>query len=129
MRDLAATLVLAAVLLQSSQVPASAGVDGTWILRVGGEAPGPSAILDPVRHRLISFTSTDGANQKQPHVWVLPLDGSSAWMPLTTYGTPPAPRTLPGAIYDPNQDRMVFFGGLTSIWGLPYSVGDCWTLS
>jgi outer membrane protein assembly factor BamB len=45
-------------------------------------------------------------------IWVLDLTpGSENWTQLTPAGTPPCPRTEITGIYDPVNNRLIFFGG------------------
>src|SRR5262245_28214805 len=36
---------------------------------------------------------------------------SSAWIPLTPTGGPPAPRRYQSSVYDPGSNRLILFGG------------------
>jgi hypothetical protein len=58
-------------------------------------------------------------------VWALSLAGAPTWTQLTPSGTPPIPRFLHSAIYDPGRDRMVVFGGYS---GSGY-LNDVWVMS
>jgi hypothetical protein len=58
-------------------------------------------------------------------VWTLSnangLGGAPTWTQLSPSGTPPAPRGLATAVYDPGSNTMTIFGGLLQ--------NDVWTLS
>jgi hypothetical protein len=105
-------------------------------IAAGGGPPaarsGHSAILDPVRRRMIVFGgSADGILKAD--VWALSLSGAPAWSVLTPGGTPPFPRADHVAIYDPVGDRMIVHGGLSTLgpmddaWALNLSGTPTWT--
>lgn len=92
---------------------------------------GQSAILDPVRDRIVVFGGGDGAGSND--VWALSLGESPEWTELTPTGGPPDPRTEHTAIYDPVRDRMIVFGGedrgfLNDVWALSLGESPEWTL-
>jgi hypothetical protein len=107
----------------------SSGDTLTWTrLAPAGVAPGARAnhraIYDPVRDRMVVFGGYQGGYLND--VWALSLSGTPTWTQLTPAGTLPAVRSGHGAIYDPVRDRMVIFGGLSSV-DIP--VNDVWALS
>ncbi|MEQ1833022.1 MAG: T9SS type A sorting domain-containing protein, partial [Candidatus Eisenbacteria bacterium] len=68
-----------------------------------------TAVLDPLRDRMIV---AGGEPYERPNVlWALSLGASPAWSPLAPIGTGMTNRQYHGAIYDPDHDRMVIFGG------------------
>ena len=75
-----------------------------------------SAVFDPVRRQMLIFgggvyeTSIAYRND----VWALSLDGPPTWTEVTPAGTPPTPRQMHAAVYDPVRDRMLVFGGISS---------------
>ena len=102
-------------------------INGTWSLLAGsgGPALGPrrvthSAIFDPVRNRTVVFGG--GGSTYANDTWVLASNGTQ-WNPLTTQGTPPSPRRLHTAVYDPVNDRMLVYGGFDGGF-----LGDVWQL-
>jgi galactose oxidase-like protein/Kelch motif protein len=80
--------------------------------------PGPvgrdamTALLDPVRRRLVLFGGWDGANFLGD-LWTLNLDGPPQWTHQTP-GNGPAPsaRRHYAAVHDPMSDEIVVSGGL-----------------
>lgn len=88
---------------------------------------------DPVRDRLLVI---GGHPPYLIDIWELPLSGASAltWSPISPSGAPPSGRWIYGMQYDPNGDRMVFFGGVTAVnrpnetWALSLSGTPTWTL-
>ena len=104
----------------------------TWNALTVGSNVAPEAhtsIYDPLRDRMVVF----GVNH------VGPLSGLSAfelseppeWVRLPSAGTPPPWRLEHTAIYDPNGDRMVVFGGsgsnyLNDLWVLTLSGTPIW---
>ncbi|HKQ58676.1 MAG TPA: kelch repeat-containing protein [Candidatus Eisenbacteria bacterium] len=98
-----------------------------------GERIGHSAVYDPVRDRMVVFGGYNG-NGVLNDVWQLSLSGFPTWSPLAVTGTPPVPRYLQSAIYDPVRDRLMVFGGysdsgrLNDVWVLPLSGESAWSL-
>lgn len=88
---------------------------------------GHSAILDPIRHRLVVF----GGNASPLYgpvndVWTLSLSATPEWAPLVPSGMPPRSRAFHSAVYDPVRDRMLAFGGENDAW---LGQQDVWALS
>ena len=100
---------------------------------------GHSAIYDPLRDRVLVFGGSDydwqvtGTNpyynSALNDVWSLSLSGTPTWSPLSPAGTPPIPRVLHTAIYDPVRDRMVVYGGWGAPGGFTPYISDAWALS
>ena len=99
----------------------------TWshLATTGSGTGGYSAslIYDPVRNRLISCAG--GTQNVGVGVWELSLT-TLAWHQLSLTGIQPQPRIFASAIYDPNGDRMILFGGQATSYG---SLHDTWALS
>jgi hypothetical protein len=96
-----------------------------------------SAIYDPVRDRMVVFGGYyyggyRGADSKPLNdTWVLSLSATPTWTQLAPAGDPPAPRYSHSAVYDPEHDRMVCFGGragavLNDVWALSLKSGAAW---
>lgn len=96
------------------------------------------AIYDPLRGRMIVFGGgpwNPGYTIPRPtnRVWALSLSDMPTWTELTPSGAPPAARSYATAIYDPDGDRMVVFGGRDSasvfndVWALSLSGTPAWT--
>jgi hypothetical protein len=111
------------------------GLNGTptWTeLSPSGTSPGTSedhtAVYDPSSNRMIVFSGTLGGNESN-EVWVLSnangTGGIPTWTQLSPSGTLPPGRDSGSAVYDPNNNRMIIFGGSTSTGIL----GDTWVLS
>ena len=90
---------------------------------------GSTAILDPVRDRVVLFGGADDASASAD-VWTLALPNGTAWEAANPSGAPPAPRNVHVAVYDPRRDRMVVFGGCTSCLGCSgvTVLSDTWVL-
>ena len=113
------------------------GPDPQWsLIQTSGAAPsarlGHTAVLDPVRDRMIVFGGIDANLQILGDAWAFSLSDST-WTPLTPLGTPPPARGYHTAIYDPVRDRMVVFGGehafgsyLNDVWSLWLSPTPRW---
>jgi hypothetical protein len=108
------------------------------LLTTGGTPPAARryhhAVLDPVRRRMIVFGGTAaGATGQLKDVWALPLDGPPNWVQLFPSGSSPAGRSDAAAIYDPNGDRLVIFGGsagtsdLSDVWTMSLGASPAWT--
>jgi len=101
----------------------------------GGTAPlarySHSAIYDPVRDRMLVFS---GGGLATNDVWALSLGDTPAWAQLLPSGSPPLARFAHSAVYDPNGDRMILFGGhdynqpLNEVWALSLTEPAAWTL-
>jgi hypothetical protein len=101
--------------------------DTTWApLEAGGpRRTEHSAVYDAVRDRMVVYGGRDENGELSSDVWALSLaDGS--WSQLIPAGRTPLPRAEHTAIYDPEADRMIVFGGATRDWRWP--VGDTWVL-
>ncbi len=79
------------------------------------QLPSPSTRLihDTARDRMLLIFL--------PDVWAQDLSGEPTWTKLVTAGTPPWNRDQWSAIYDPQEDRVLIFGG--------YATNDVWSLS
>jgi hypothetical protein len=90
---------------------------------------GHSAVLDSANNRLIVFGGCVTACFND--VWVL-LDangvgGAPTWQQLFPSGTAPSPRLYHTAVYDPTNNRIIIFAGLSV--GGNGSLPDVWVLS
>ncbi len=101
----------------------------TWqLLATNGVPPAPreaaTAIVDPVGNRLIVFAGYDLTTSACNDVWELDL-ATLTWSQLYPAGPIPVARYAHTAIYDPDEQRMIIFGGIA-----PYSAGfnDVWAL-
>jgi galactose oxidase-like protein len=111
------------------------GPPGWQLMTPTGQLPSArashSAIYDPVRQRMIVFGGHDGARLND--VYALSMTGTPVWTRMTVTGTPPSPRNLHSAIYDPVRDRMIVFGGyenssfLNDVWAMNLSGTPTWT--
>jgi len=91
-----------------------------------GGRSGHSAVLDPVRERMIVFGG-EAHYQAFADLWALSLGEPMAWVQVFPEGTGPEARSGHAAVYDPVRDRMIVFGGQRSS-GRP-SLADAWELS
>jgi N-acetylneuraminic acid mutarotase len=111
-----------------------AAVPGWSPLAPAGAPPasrlGHSAVLDPVRDRMLVFGGYyyDGAYHYLNDVWALKLGDSPEWVQLAPAGTPPSARSGHVAVYDPLRDRMLVFGGYSFDGAYHYS-NEVWALS
>jgi hypothetical protein len=79
----------------------------------------PTAAYDPTTNRMIVFAGQDGGGGEFqrffPDVWVLTnangLGGVPTWTQLATSGGPPPGQYGPSAVYDPDSNRLIAFGG------------------
>jgi hypothetical protein len=119
--------------LAPARVSSDSGAAGIWQL-VAPPAGIPRVqspmVEDASRGRLIVFGGGSGAGYESD-TWVFTI-ASGTWSPLATAGTPPTPRLLHGAIYDPVGDRMLVFGGwadslLDDVWQLALSGTPTWS--
>jgi hypothetical protein len=83
-----------------------------------------SAIHDPVRARMVVFGGHDVSYSNCNDSWVLSLTGTPAWIQLSPAGTLPSPRQGQSAVYDPQSDQMLIFGGFDGGYR-----NDAWSLS
>ena len=94
-----------------------------------GSLPSPrlghAAVYDPVRQRMIVIGGVDGGAYNN-EVWELTLSGAPVWNQLPVQGNIPNPRGYHSAIYDPDGDRVLVFGGIDAVTGV---TRDTWELS
>ncbi len=84
-----------------------------------------SAIVDPVRDRLVIFGGDNGSVRLND-AWALSLGLGPSWTRIETATPRPGVRAGHSGIYDPAQDRLIVFGGYST-----YSTfkDDTWALS
>lgn len=83
-----------------------------------------TAVLDPLRNRMI--ISGGQLYRRADAIWALSLGASPAWSLLSPRETGPTARQFHCALYDPDRDRMVLFGGddlalRSDVWMLEWS--------
>jgi hypothetical protein len=121
----------AAGALAGLRARASDATDGSWAQLVVGVREDHSAIYDPVRDRVVVFGGL--GESIYDDVWALSLAGTPAWTLLAPTGAPPGARYGHSAIYDPERDCMVVFGGLAAsnhrndVWVLSLAGTPAWT--
>jgi hypothetical protein len=87
---------------------------------------GHSAIYDPIRDRLVMHGGVDEFNVNFADQWSMSLDGPPQWSRLLPVGTKPQARREHTAIYDPDRDRMIIFGGRDDTLA---RLNDTWALN
>lgn len=99
--------------------------------QLSGNSSGPSpryghsAVYDPKRDRIVlshGFTSEQG---RFDDTWAFDL-ASSSWRDISPAGTRPLRRCLHHAVYVPQSDQMLLYGGCSSGFG-PCPQGDLWS--
>lgn len=132
-----ATILLFAVSLSLAAPRLARAADGAWV-----EIPPPgyrlnaTAVYDRNHHQMILFGGLT-ADAERNDVWVLELSSPQRWRRLHPTGTPPSARRSHVAVYDPNQDRMIVFGGgylydhawylNNEVWALALGGAPHWT--
>jgi len=99
----------------------------TWTrILPSGTSPQPlsgaTIVIDYASNRLILFGGEDGRGAKND-VWELNIQ-TLTWQQLNPTGSLPPPRFLHRAVYDPDQNKMIIFGGTNS----SIFYGDIWSL-
>src|SRR5262245_9666067 len=104
----AAVLIGVILMIPTAALPA----DGIWSeLSPSGPARwGHAMVYDSRRDRLLVQGGTDNA-RFLADVWEFPLATNGPWKQLLPLGIPPSPRAFHAAVYDPDFDRMIVFGG------------------
>ena len=104
----------------------SAGAQAQWIELGPPDLIGHTAILDPIRDRMVVF---GGYGPARNTTWVLSLSGGHDWRVLDVAGPLPEPRYRHTAIYDPHRNRMIVFGGVRSgaVWALTLGDSPTWS--
>jgi hypothetical protein len=111
-----------------------------WINLIPNNAPGSppplaaaSAVYDSRTNRMILFGGAETGKSSSGDVWILQnangLGGAPVWTKLQLSG--PVPRQNHQAAYDPTNNRMIVFGGL-SFTPNPFTVtplNDLWALT
>jgi hypothetical protein len=118
----------------------SLGGENSWVrLSPSGALPPPrehhDAIYDPARHRMITFGGYEfdystGHSEYRNDTWALSLSGEPTWTQLEPSGPLPEARFGHSTIYDPDNDRMLVFGGIVpvSLYGADLR-NDLWALA
>jgi hypothetical protein len=108
--------------------------DPTWgELHPNGTPPSPrrshTAIYDPVGDRVIVYGGYDENYLRRGDVWALNLAGEPSWQLLISSTTPPLGRSGHVAVYDPENRRMIMYGGFigtgqysSEVWALNLDV-------
>lgn len=102
----------------------------TWKpIRTTGPVPSPRYDITLIYHsldnRMILFGGSIGTALYND-VWEFNLNpGSYGWTQLTPTGTPPTPRSSGAAVFDPENNRVVIFGGCTQTG----AVNETWSLN
>jgi hypothetical protein len=84
-----------------------------------------TAVLDPIRRRVILFGGGSGCCGASNRLWAFSLDPPLGWTLLFPPGALPPRRTDHTAVYDPLHDAMIVFGGIDSTSNL---LSDAWSL-
>ena len=92
---------------------------------------GHTAVYDSTNSRMIVFGGGLGRTSPcENDVWTLRdangVAGTPSWTRITATGVAPAPRWVHTAVYDPNTNRMIVFGGNDCFSGF---YNDVWVLS
>lgn len=92
------------------------GVPGWNPVTTSGEAPaaryGHAAIYDPVADRMVVMGGNGGySTADRNDAWALNLAVGPTWNSLVPATTPPGGRRGHTAVWDPDNDRMLIFGG------------------
>jgi hypothetical protein len=99
-------------------------------LATAGTPPGPrrlhTGVYDPVGDRLIVFGGFD--DTLLGDLWQLSFSGTPTWSPIVASGGGPSPRGGHVAIYDPEGQRMLVFGGYDGVSPPANRIGDTWSL-
>jgi hypothetical protein len=95
-----------------------------------------SAVYDVRSNRMIVFGGQDGTmGISSAQVWILKnangLDGTPSWyrVQFPAGAAAPAPRQNHEAAYDLGTNRMIVFGGLSSVGAGPVPLNDLWVLT
>lgn len=93
---------------------------GRWVrLQPQGDGPPPravhAAVYDSRRHRMLVQGGTLDYQSWYADLWSLSLDGDGSWEQLFPGGMVPAARGFHVAAYDSVGDRLVTYGGMTSL--------------
>lgn len=117
------------------------GGSPTWITMTtagisttAGSSPDPllynTTVYDTANNRTILFGGSSDGFYGKNDVWVLSnangLDGIPTWTRVSTTGNSPPPRFNHAAVYDAMNNRLITFGGQSS---LANDMNDVWVLS
>jgi hypothetical protein len=105
-------------------------------LSPSGTLPGPReahvAVYDQVNNRMTIYGGNNQNGTVYGDIWVLSdangLGGSPAWAQIgQSLSVYPNPRYFASAVYNPNTNKMIIFGGIGS--GGTYNYSEVWVLS
>lgn len=91
---------------------------------------GPYTVFDPVADRMVLFggaTAPGGPTVNE--VWSLNRSGGLSWSQQAPVSTPPSPRYVAPATYDPAGRRLVLFGGTSAPFDPSASLAEAWELA
>jgi hypothetical protein len=105
------------------------GSPTAWVPLSGTRRKGHSGIYDAARGRMVVFGGDNGVPLND--TWSLSLGSIPSWERLAPADPLPAGRALHGAVYEPSRDRMVIFGGRSTVplndtWELTFSGELAW---
>ena len=96
--------------------------DGAWVESMPPARQNHAMVCDPVRHRVLVFGG-EGSGRARGDLDACSLTGSPAWERLATEATGPGPRTFPRMVYDPVDDAVLVYGGVSDVVH-----GDVWRM-
>lgn len=96
--------------------------DAAWVESMPPARQNHAMVCDPVRHRVLVFGG-EGSGRVRGDLDACSLTGPPEWQRLATEATGPGPRTFPRMVYDPVDDAVLVYGGVSDVVH-----GDVWRM-
>ena len=96
--------------------------DAAWVESMPPARKDHAMVCDPIRHRVLVFGG-EGSGRLRGDLDAFSLSGPPHWQRLASEETGPGPRRFPRMVYDPVDDAVLVYGGVSNV-----VMGDVWRM-